>query len=504
MVGNGVNRDDDDPVIRLDVLWMTLRRSRHWILGVTLGVTLLVAAVGGVYLAWLQPVRTVATLEFAPTFKGASDVEPTYPNGVPFSEADILGGLVLDKVHARSQLGDFCALDTFKSAFFVDRQSTEAIFLASDYESRLAAPQISPIERSQLEREYQSKRRALPVAFRLAFVKPTECAALPATLVGKALTDTLTVWADDSQRTRGVLSLPIAKFSPGAFAIGSAEGIPQVARGDFMRTQLVRILANADQVARAPGSTTVRLETGDSIAEVRAGLVDLIHTIEPLISSAVQAGGRGAVRWAQSRLASAQMTLQTAQGEADVYRRALADYSAQPSITGPTAKMPARPSTDSPEVVPQIDQSFIASIMSLAEGNVKYRQELTDKLVLAGIQADPYRTPVLFYRHLLDDMTRGERSSLSEPEIDARFTAIATEAKALTTRFNELIDEISRVTLSASDGLYRTANPVSIRAERPFSMNLYLAIVAVAFFATLVLMIVWALVRGRMQEMAKA
>lgn len=503
MVGNGVNQDDEEGLIRFDVLWATLHRSRRWVVGVTVAVTLIVAVSGAAYLLWLQPIRTIATLEFSPTFKGAADEVPTYPNGVPFSAADIVGGLVLDRVHARSQLGAYCALDPFKSAFFVDRQSTEATFLASDYESRLANSQLSSVERSRLEQEYAAKKSALPVAFQLVFAEPTECSALPTALVRKVMSDTLTVWADDSQKTRGVLSLPISKFSDSVFDSGLAEGTSLIARGDFIRAQLIRISANADQVARTPGAATVRLNTGDSISQVQAALIDLIRTTEPLIAAAGQSSGREAIRWAQFQLTAAQAALKSAQGEEDVYRRALLDYSSQTSLIPPTRTAAAKSTPDSSEVAPRFDQAFLAGILSLEEGSVKYRQELTDKLIMAGIQADPSRSPVLFYENLLDAIAHGERSALTESQINERFKEVVTAGKALTARFNQLVDEISRVTLSVAAGLYRVDKPTSIRVERPFSPKLYLLIVAATFFATLILMIAGVLVRARLQEVAR-
>lgn len=498
MAGNDVKRDDDEGLIRFDVLWTTLHSSRRWIVGLTLSVTAFVATLGFVYLVWMQPVRTVATLDFSPTFKGASEQIPTYPNGVPFSESDILAGNVLDTVFEQNQLADFCALNRFKSSFFVDRQSTEAAFLASDYESRMAQPGLTVIERNRLEAEYQAKRLALPLSLRLVFAEPPECARLPETLIRKSMSDTLTLWADESQRTRGVLSLPISKFQPEAFD-PPADNLALIARGDLIRTQLSRILATADEAVKAPGAVTVRLKSGDSLPELRARLADVIHVTEPLIAAAGQAGGRDGLRWAELRLASADATYQSARGQEDVYRRALADYTAQAIITEPGMKLPSKSSTDVAQIVPQLDQSFVASVMVLAEDHVKYRQELTERMAKAGLSADPYRAPVIYYQTLVDAIGHGERSSMTAAQINAQLDAVAAQGKALTTRFNELIDEIGRVTLDVASGLYRTTNATTIVRERAFTPELWALMVVLTFFATLILTALWALVRGRLR-----
>jgi hypothetical protein len=104
----------------------------------------------------------------------------------------------LDLVFDANTVSEYCSREAFRGGFFVEQRSDQSAFLDAEYLGRLAEPRLSSIERQSIQAEYEAKRAALPVQFRLVFVKPRPCAAMPQVVVTKAMTDVLTTWASEN------------------------------------------------------------------------------------------------------------------------------------------------------------------------------------------------------------------------------------------------------------------------------------------------------------------
>jgi hypothetical protein len=234
---------------RFDVL-KALRDHRRVVVAVTGTVTLLVAALGAFYLWRWQPVRRASVLSFRPTFQGAT--AGTYPNGLPFASSDIAAAPILDLVFDKNTLQEYCSRDAFRGGFYVEQRSDQSAFLDAEYQARLADNRITAVERQALQAEYEAKRQALPIQYRLVFVRPRECSAIPHVVVAKALDDVLNTWAEESERKRGVLSLQVEVLTPSMLDVGQGPGMSRLLRADLTRSALLRIAANVRKVELWP------------------------------------------------------------------------------------------------------------------------------------------------------------------------------------------------------------------------------------------------------------
>lgn len=186
---------------------------------------------------WSQPTRRASILEFRPTFFGVS--QGKYPNGLPFSARDISDLSIIDQVYDGNGLQDYCDRDTFRGGFLVEQRSNESGFLDAEYQARLDDLRLTSVERQALVAEYEAKRAALPLRFRLVFVAPLPCVAMPEVVVAKALTDVLSTWANESEAKRGVLNHQIQVLTPAMLDVGLGVEGSRLLRADLLRTALL-------------------------------------------------------------------------------------------------------------------------------------------------------------------------------------------------------------------------------------------------------------------------
>jgi hypothetical protein len=470
---------------------------------VTGTVTVLVAALGALYLWRWQPVRRASILSFRPTFQRATMGQ--YPNGLSFAGSDIVAAPILDLVFDRNTIQEYCAREVFRSGFYVEQRSDESAFLDAEYQTRLTDNRITAVERQALQAEYLAKRQALPVQFQLVFIRPRPCAAIPPVVIAKALDEVLTTWAEESEAKRGVLNLQVEVLTPTMLDVGQGRETTRLLRADLLRTALLRIVANVRDVQALPGAALVRFgPTRATFLEVQNKLVDLSRSrLEPLVVDAGRSMIRESTSWIEETVESAEREERSAASKARAYRDALQQYSGQVSMSAEgraSITTPRATSSDVQTLAPQIDRTFIESIVEMSEPNIVFRRELTEKMVGATIAAVGAEERASYYRRLLQSLKSGGGVTLGSDEIDARLADIVAEAKALTAQFNQLYDEFSRVSLRASAAMYQIDKPMTTQVSRNFSARDLVMLVAVAFALSLVLSLGIAVVRERLLQ----
>lgn len=491
----------NDSLAGIDVLRLVRDHGRRALL-VAVGTAFVVGAAAAVHLLWGQPERRASVLEFRPTFSGVA--EGRYPNGLPFSSSDVAAAPIVDLVYDANLITEYCSREAFRGGFFVEQRSDASAFLAAEYQGRLSEARITPVERERLQAEYASKLAALPVYFRLVFVKPRPCAAIPQVVITKAMTDVLITWADESETKRGVLNIQVEVLTPAVMDVGLGQEGSRLLRADLIRTALWRVVKNIEDVGEIPGAPLVRLASNRStFAEIGDKVVDLVRSrLEPLVVSAGQAMGRESTLWISETVASAEREQQAAEGRAAAYLTALREYSgAAQSAQVNRASAPAgTQGSDVQTLSPQVDRTFIDRIVEMSEANTAFRRGLTESMVLASVDAVAARDRVDYYRRLLQSLRSPSGVALEPPQVDARIDEIVDQAKALITDFNSLYDEFSRVSLRASASLYQTEKPVSTEVSREFTPRGLLMMVVGAFFVTLLLAFAFFVVRDKLRE----
>jgi hypothetical protein len=496
---NNSDRPDhqQDEEFRIDVLG-TLERRGRTILIVSGALALIAAVVMGIqYLR--QPVTRIASVEFRPTFAGAP--EGQYPNGLSFAVTDITAPSIVESVYDRNGIVAYCGRDGFKGGLFVEQQSADYAFLEAEFQSRLATPQLTPMERERLQTEYRTRRSAIPLQYRLVFAAIGGCNDIPETLLAKALTEVLSEWAEQSEVRRGVLKLQVAVVTPSVLDIDLPSDGSRLVRADLIRSALNHVITNIREVEALPGAVLVR--AGDkrvALAEIRARLEGLVQArLEPLVVMAGRGLGQASRAWVQEALASAVNDRNVAEGKVESYLRALRVYDGARAQVSAAAASPEGSAGDA-RVQTQIDGGLIDRVLQMSEPNLAFKQDLTRKMVEADGAAAGSRARVAYYSHVLSALEGRGGTSLTQVDVDRELTAIVDDAKALVGQFNLLYEEWSAVALRPASAMYRV--DASVRDETIHGGRLILVpLVAIAaFFVSLLIVLVFFVARDHYAE----
>jgi hypothetical protein len=484
--------------IQLGDFFVPLLRYRHLIWHATVAATALTILVGGLYFFW-QPAPWSASLEFRPVFAGASIGQ--YPNRVPFSSTDVVDPTVLDQVYDENHVQGFCAREAFRSGFVVEESSAELQFLDLDYQARLADARLTQVDRDKVQNEYRARRQALPVQYRLTWLRPDACRSLPPGVAFKALTDVLQTWANDSDLKRGVLKLRVAMLTPAIFDFGKLNEQSLLIRADLIRSALTRLIDNVREVEALPGAETVRYgEEHLSFIQVRSRLEDLVHIhLDPLVAVAGRGLGTDSIQWVEQSLSEANVRQKTAEERATAYQTALREYSgvtAAPSTVGTQRSQ----TNDVQTLTPQIDRTFIDRIVELSATNTTFRQELTRSMVAAKVLAADSASTVEHYKLLLASLKTGVNSSMTVAEVDRRLSAIVAEGTEQARQFNLLHNEFSRIALRSGPSMYRVEGPPVAQTLRSFTLRSLMFLVVAVLLVTPIVVALGALVHHAVRQ----
>jgi hypothetical protein len=482
---------DNDDELRIAEFFRPVWTGRRLLAWGTLIATTCAFLVAGLYY-FLQPSRWIASLPFRPIFNGADRGQ--YPNGMVFSKTDVTDGTIIDQVFAKNGIQDFCSQEEFRSRFVVEETSPELEMLDADFRARLADVRLTGVDRQRVQEEYRGLRQALARQYRLSFVSGQECRRMPARLVYKTLAEVLEIWAIDTDMKRGVLKVRVPMLTPNLLDLSHARSEPFMVQADIARSAIARLIANVGLVANMPGAATVRFGSQrTTLPELRAEFEDLLYSrLDPLIVQAGRGFGVDGSRWVSQAIAAATVRLTEAQRRTNAFRTALADYSGT-TLSPDTAQGAARSTnpTDVQSLTPQIDRTFIDTIVQMSEANAIYRQELTSKMVEAALEAAAADAVVEHYRELQKALAAPASRAVTASEASAKLDEILTRAKVLATEFNGLYDEFSRISMRSSALMYQTEGAPRAGTLRSFGLrNVGVATLGALALSPLVLAIV--------------
>lgn len=466
-----------------------------------------VAVAGAGYVRWGQSRQLVASLEFRPTFSGIG--ESRYPNGLPFSPNDVTAGPILDRAYDDNKISDPCDRESFRGAFFVEQRSDQSVFLDLEYQARLSEPRITSVDRKILQEEHAARRRSLPLQYRLVFVMPEACEAMPSVLLSKVMVEVLNTWATESEARRGVLRQQVEVLTPATLDVTVTGPGGLLLRADLLRTALLRVIANVIEVGNLYGAELVRLGPERlTFAEVQGKLRDLVGSkLDPLVMTSGRSMVRESSVWVAETVAAAERKQHAAEQKAAAFQTALREFSRP--LEAPTEKRAGStapvtgPGTGAGQtMLPQVDSSFVDRIIEMATESIRYRQQLTNQMVQAHLEAVAEEERAAYYRRLLQS-SGGSGGIVDPEELAARFADIIAEGKALTKQFGDLYDEFSRVSLRAAGAMYVTEKPVAVEVSQRFSNRSVLNIAGVTFLAVLLAALGFLAVRDRLAREAR-
>jgi hypothetical protein len=485
-------------------------------------ILLSLAAVGILYIVVavavyvFSPTQRITSQKFRLDFEGAS--ESSYPNGMKFSSSDIVSTPILLAVYNANQLDRFTKFPEFSRSIFVLEANLDYERLAAEYQSRLADPKQSAIDRERVLREWQAKAAAIAKnEYSLNWMRTRATADVPESVVQKVLIETLSGWARYAATEQHVLKYRLMVYSPQIIGSSSGDGELIVAIQE-LRSKVYKVLQNIDLLREVPGSELVRTADGISLEEIRLRLEEIIRfNLEPLTgrvsASGLIANRPATIRFLESQLSYDQRRLKATQDYANSIRDSMAVYALDQrgfapdtgtTTTGLGSGERVRPQTQrSDTVMPQISESFIDRLVQLMaqSGDTQYRQKLVDQYRAASQEVIPAQQAVSYDQEVLTQI-RGVSNaapSIQAAEVRTEINAAQTEVKQLLGRVTDIYDAISR-NLSPSKELFTLTAPPVVRTEHSRALT-QLALYGVAVLAlSLPIIVLLCLIHARIRE----
>lgn len=423
--------------------------------------------------------QEITTQPFRVDFTGAANGR--YPNGMKFSAAEIISTPTLLKVFNDNELGRFATFREVPRSIYVLESNRAMELLSAEYQARLTDPKLNPVERAQIQREFEMKRESQSKnEYAVSFYRTGATADIPAPLVKKVLVDVLAAWANRAINERKVLSYRIAMLSPNLMEQTDKFTNQPLVAAQLLRSRILRVLSNIDDLNELPAADLARTKHDRlSLAEIQVRLDEIVRfRVDPLVSAIVnesRSDGR-ALQFMNDQLAYDQRMLKASQDRAAAIREALAVYTngAGKLPFGEPAEGQRRvPGGSSETVMPQLSDSFLDRIVALANnaGDMEYRQKLVADYRKATEEVVPIEQAVAYDRAVLEQLRSGSRAPAVKAEgVSAETAAIRRDVETLVIAVNEIYRELS-ANLNPSTELYSLTGIATTRNARSFSFG---------------------------------
>ena len=484
-------------------------------------ISLAVAGVMGIFVVVvlaayvLLPVERLGTLEFRLLFEGASQGQ--YPNGTPFSSAEITSTPVLAEVFETNDLEPYGSYEDFKNSIFVLQSNPELELLSYEYQARLADSRLSPVDRAGIEEEFQTRRDSLTdPRFSLNFREDARLSPMSPSVVSKVLDDTLATWARQADERKGALQYNIPVFSKNILRRDLIEAEDYITGIDILRAQVRRIIANIDEIATLPGAAVIRIGDGrTSLAEVRVNLEDILRfQIQPLVGLIRMTGlsrdPESLGRYIDDQLFQISLERAEAGKRVVAVQESLRAYMLQRGAVpeaGAGGAIP-RPAPGGEAMMPQLGESFLDRLveMSTMNGDIEYRQGLIDRIIEESVAVAALEREQAYYEDLSRSVADlGSPSGRADREselvsVEARFEGAFDQVVAAVDQVNAIYEELSTHNLNPTTLLYTVTAPFTMRTERALSLRTAVLYGALVFMLSLFLVPLGCLVHSYFQR----
>jgi hypothetical protein len=482
----GVEYDDD--VISLYPYLQTLLRYRIIIVGAVVAVSV-AFLIGLLAMLLLYPSERIASLRFRLMFDGAAQGE--YPNKTPFSFTEIVGAPVVAEVFKANDLQQYGKSENFKDALFIQQSNPELDQLTYEYRSKLADPKLTSVDRSRIEAEFAQKRATqTDPSFSLSLRRSENFGALPDALSEKVLKDTLAEWAAQADRM-GATKYELPILSSLMVSGERPDSEDYLTAAERLRSTADRMVETLSGLEKVPGAHTVRAsKDGLSLVEIWVKLEDALRfDLEPLLgvirSEGVTKDGRQLKLYVSTQIFKRQLERQAAEERARAVQSALAGYVVQRGASAGSDAQRSGASVggtrpqgfDTPVLVPQFSEAFLARLAEMAttsqKSEMEYRQKLTDMIIDENIKVSELNKEMAYYQDILKSVQgigsgpagSAEALNLVKTKSQAAFSAIENCARQLVDIYNQL----SAKNLSPEARLYAITGPFTRQTQQSFS-----------------------------------
>jgi len=494
---HSVPLDETQDEISLERIFATLWGYRKVI---EVGIAIVMGAFAVVALAgfMLLPRDRLASVGFRLLFDGVD--EGKYPNETRFATSDIIATPVLAEVYAHNELSRyFKSFEDFKNSVFVRDANRDLELLDLEYSGRLSDQKLAPVDRARIEAEYKEKRKAMAAPFYSLTLRHEEwITKMPPAMIEKLLKDTLSTWAEQAATRKGALRYNITIYTRASVPLDLVEKEDFLISADVLRSKTLATIDTADLVAKLPGAAAMRAGPDKlSLGEIRAGLNDTLRfRLQPLIATIVQTGATTDAKrlrvYVENQLAQAREREAAQRRRVDTLQRSLAAYtgekgfSEQPQVA---LAQPPRPSAGDQSSSVQLSDSFLDRIMDLSRKNddIKYRQEMTQKIVDEGMIASAMGRDIPYYEDLLRRLPSGGSSSSEGTSIRAAARNVYESVAKGIDQVNLFYNELSSQNLNAQSQLYTITEPFLDYSQRWLPPQLILMYGVLVFLLSLFL-----------------
>jgi len=368
---------------------------------------------------------------------------------------------------AANSVADYCSPEIFRRGLTVQESAPGLLEINTQIVESQMLFTGSAEERARYLADLREQRQRVRSIYYLRYHVRRECVGMPREVTQKLLSDILETWARQSEEQRGVLNVRANTISPAFFDRAVASGESLLVRVNLVRTSVERVLNSITELEQLPGANLVR--AGDErvgLAEARGRLEDLLAArIDPLLDRAAAATPDSA-RWLTGTLRTAMAELEASERSVEELRRALQDYG-----TGSAVPTQAARQTDSSQdaTLVQMDRSFVDRLLELSDKNIQFRQDLTQRVIVASAAVVTRLGEVAHYRGLLEASQRGGGGDAAQ--LESRLQPIAEAAKVETKLVQDLYTEFSRSAFRVSSAMYQVFQPAGLITTRSFSLS---------------------------------
>ena len=479
--------------ISLTDIFRTFWRCRVMIIG-SLAAVMLLFAIAVTLLFTFLPSRRVATLPFRITFEGAENGK--YPNGMKFSTADIITSPILNQVYQANNLQKVLPFEDFKNAVYITQTNKDLEMLDEEYKARLADRKLTAMDRQRIEAEYRQKRKSLHnQQYTLNLSLQEGIISLPEKQVGKVMADILATWATEADQRKGAFKYRIPVYSRNIIQKGMLESEDYIISIDILRAKIKRILDNIKTISELPGAQVARVgRERISLAEISSNLEDTLRfKLEPLVglirSTGLSKNPDLAILYLENQLFKLTLDRKETNERMSILRTSLKSYMEKKMVANamPMPNLGAAGNSNGqtgkagspniPTYIPQFGDSFLDRLMEMTtQGNdVKYRQDITDKIVEEGMKIAAIEKQSSYYKSLIESMrnlTKNKSANNLSKVIElikSSFADIESDIQVSLDRINEIYQELSKHNLNPQSMLYATTDPVLVKKQRAIS-----------------------------------
>jgi hypothetical protein len=441
-----------------------------------------IAIVMGVYVAlalaafMLLPRERLASVGFRLVFDGVD--QGTYPNGNKFSTSDIMATPVLTEVWEKNDLGRYNGkFEQFKNSIFIRDANRDLELLDLEYSSRLSDQKLAPVDRARIETEYKDKRKSLTAPFYSLTLRRKEwITKMPPAMAEKILKDTLATWAEQADTRKGALKYNIPMYTRASVPLDLVEHEDYLIAADVLRAKGLGAIDTVDMIGKLPSAAAMRVGPERlSLGEIRAGLTDTLRfRLEPLIATITQSGATTDARrlraYVENQLAQARERQAEAQRRVDTLQRSLAAYTGDkafsPTLT--VAQQRQAGGEQGSTVIPQVSDSFLDRIMDLSrqDTDMKYRQEMTEKIIREGMGAAALGRDIPYYEELSHRLPAGGSTAANSAAIRATMKTVYDSVTKGIDQVNAFYAELSTQNLYSQAMMYVIAEPFLDYSQR--------------------------------------